>query len=84
MFRIGVPRMRRQMAFGSLLLFGAGLLAGCGQKGPLILPPTKPVARTPAATAPSNAPASSVAAPAAPMMPMPAASVTPPAPSRSG
>jgi predicted small lipoprotein YifL len=49
--------MRRSLL---LLLFVAvaALLAGCGNKGPLVLPPTKPVPPTPAAAA-TVAPASS-------------------------
>jgi predicted small lipoprotein YifL len=43
------------------LLLGLGLLAGCGQKGPLVLP-TKPAAPAPASSAP--APATSAARPA--------------------
>lgn len=48
----------------SLLLFAfvAALLAGCGNKGPLVLPPTKPVQSTPA-PATTVAPASSSALP---------------------
>ncbi|MFA6232175.1 MAG: lipoprotein [Rhodanobacter sp.] len=47
----------------SLLLlpfvFVAALLAGCGNKGPLVLPPTKPVQIKPVESAP--APTSTVA-----------------------
>ncbi|MGH8214502.1 MAG: LPS translocon maturation chaperone LptM [Rhodanobacteraceae bacterium] len=79
--------MRRHVISASLLLLGAGLLAGCGQKGPLFLPPTKPVAPQPAASTPPPAPA--VAAPATSTAPSvlstPApAGVTFPSPARSG
>jgi predicted small lipoprotein YifL len=83
MFLIGVSCMRRHGLSASLLLFGAGLLAGCGQKGPLFLP--KPVAPAPPAS--TAAPASSVPAPAAsvaPASPAPAAGATSLAPARSG
>jgi len=62
MFRIGFPRMRRHVITASLLLLGAGLLAGCGQKGPLFLPPTKPATPPPASSAQQPAPASSAPA----------------------
>lgn len=44
--------MRRHVVSASLLLLGIGLLAGCGQKGPLYLP-TRPAA--PATSAPATA-----------------------------
>ncbi|TAN02888.1 MAG: hypothetical protein EPN36_15380 [Rhodanobacteraceae bacterium] len=53
--------MRHHVVSASLLLLGFGLLAGCGQKGPLYLP-TKPVA--PAAAASTPAPAATAAKPA--------------------
>jgi predicted small lipoprotein YifL len=65
MFRIGILRMRRHLASASLLLLGAGLLAGCGQKGPLFLPPPKPVTPPPASSTPSSLPSPPVAASAA-------------------
>lgn len=40
--------MRRRRLAISLLLLGLGLLAGCGQKGALLLP-TKPATSAPAA-----------------------------------
>lgn len=46
------------------LAFVVALLAGCGNKGPLVLPPTKPVQSTPAPAA-TVAPASSSALPTA-------------------
>ncbi|MGH8113338.1 MAG: LPS translocon maturation chaperone LptM [Rhodanobacteraceae bacterium] len=64
--------MRRHAVSASLLLLGFGLLAGCGQKGPLTLPP-KPGTTAPAARAhkkhhhpakPAN-PATTAPAPAA-------------------
>lgn len=61
--------MRSRLLFGVMLLAGAGLLAGCGQKGPLVLP-TKPAA-TPAAPAP--------AAPAPPAAPASASTAAHPA-----
>lgn len=67
--------MLRQVVAASLLLLGAGLLAGCGQKGALFLPPSKPVAPVPASSTQQPLPASSV--------PAPAASATLPAASRS-
>jgi predicted small lipoprotein YifL len=45
--------MRRSMISAALLLV-FGLLAGCGQKGPLYLP-TKAAAPTPASSAPGTA-----------------------------
>lgn len=42
--------MRRHAISASLLLLGFGLLAGCGQKGPLTLP-TKPGTTAPASAA---------------------------------
>jgi predicted small lipoprotein YifL len=38
----------------------ATMLAGCGQKGPLVLPPTKPVSASSTAKPHTPAPASSV------------------------
>ncbi|HJP98951.1 MAG TPA: lipoprotein [Rhodanobacteraceae bacterium] len=75
--------MRRHLVSASLLLLGAGLLAGCGQKGPLFLPPTKPATPAPATSTPPPAPASSVPAPAASAT-SPAAGATSPASSSSG
>ncbi|HJR13732.1 MAG TPA: lipoprotein [Rhodanobacteraceae bacterium] len=61
---------RRVVISASLLLLGTGLLAGCGQKGPLFLP-TKPATAAsassvpaPAASAATPAPATTSAAPA--------------------
>lgn len=53
-----VARMRRHIVFAGLLL-GFGLLAGCGQKGPLYLPTPNPAVATPTT-------ATSAAKPAAP------------------
>jgi len=53
--------MRRHIVPASLLLLGLGLLAGCGQKGPLFLP-ARPALPASAASAP--APAVSAAKPA--------------------
>jgi predicted small lipoprotein YifL len=47
------------------LALGAGLLAGCGQKGPLTLPRAQPAATTPASAASTPAPAATVAPAAA-------------------
>lgn len=64
----GVPhriaRMRRRVTFALLLLPALALLTGCGQKGPLVLPPrpATPAAATSVPTAP--APAASAALPA--------------------
>lgn len=59
----GIACMRRRIVVSaSLLLLGTGLLAGCGQKGPLFLP-TKPAAPASATTS-SPAPATSAAKPA--------------------
>lgn len=49
--------MRRHILCTSVLLLGASLLAGCGQKGPLVLPPTKPVMTQPAAATSAARPA---------------------------
>ncbi|MGN6788273.1 MAG: LPS translocon maturation chaperone LptM [Rhodanobacteraceae bacterium] len=49
---------RRVLVFASLLLLGIGVLAGCGQKGPLFLP-AKPAA--PASAASAAAPSASAA-----------------------
>ena len=57
--------MRRRVITASLLLLGTGLLAGCGQKGPLFLPPTKPATPQPASSTQQPAPAISAPAPAA-------------------
>ncbi|HEX5489497.1 MAG TPA: lipoprotein [Rhodanobacteraceae bacterium] len=54
--------MRRHPVVATLLLFGAGLLAGCGQKGPLFLP--KPNVETPASAPSTPSPAASAALPA--------------------
>lgn len=56
-----VARMRRHIVFAALLL-GFGLLAGCGQKGPLYLPPPKSVVATPAPAVSDAKPASAVTA----------------------
>jgi predicted small lipoprotein YifL len=40
------------------------LLAGCGQKGPLVLPPTRPAAASSTATPHAPAPAASSTTPA--------------------
>jgi predicted small lipoprotein YifL len=57
----------RTVSMSLLLLLGIGLLAGCGQKGPLFLQPTKPVMPAPASanTVATPAAAASIAAPAA-------------------
>jgi predicted small lipoprotein YifL len=54
--------MPRRFVAASLLL-GAGLLAGCGQKGPLFLPPARSVTPPPASSAQPTAPATSASAP---------------------
>ncbi|HET9817586.1 MAG TPA: lipoprotein [Rhodanobacteraceae bacterium] len=54
--------MRRHLVAATLLLLGAGLLAGCGQKGPLFLP--KPNVAAPASAPSTPAPAASAANPA--------------------
>jgi len=54
--------MRRSLLLLPLVLVAA-LLAGCGNKGPLVMPPTRPVQSAPVPLAP--APASSSTAPAA-------------------
>lgn len=47
--------MRRSILCTALLL-AAGLLAGCGNKGPLVMPPTQPGnTAAPAASAPAPA-----------------------------
>lgn len=58
--------MRRYIIFAVLAL-GFGLLAGCGQKGPLYLPPPKATVATPstAASVAKPAPATTAAVPAA-------------------
>ncbi|MBS0383229.1 MAG: lipoprotein [Proteobacteria bacterium] len=49
----------------SSLLLGVGLLAGCGQKGPLVLPPPKPVVTPPSASTNATAkPATAASSPA--------------------
>ncbi len=53
--------MRRSILL-LMLCVAASMLAGCGNKGPLFMPPPKP---TPAATTPAPAPASTAAKPAA-------------------
>ncbi|HET7561995.1 MAG TPA: lipoprotein [Rhodanobacteraceae bacterium] len=64
--------MRRHAISGLMLLLGLALLAGCGQKGPLSLPGTRPDVASPAAPAAAPSP-----------QPAPAASVPPPAASGS-
>lgn len=61
----GIACMRRRIVVSaSLLLLGTGLLAGCGQKGPLFLP-IKPAAPASAMTSsPAPTPATSTAKPA--------------------
>lgn len=58
--------MRRHIVSALLLAMGLALLAGCGQKGPLVLPPPKPAVATPAPAPPAvhPAPALTAAAPA--------------------
>ncbi|OOG62499.1 sugar transporter [Rhodanobacter sp. B04] len=51
--------MRRSLLLPPLCLVVA-LLAGCGQKGPLVLPPTKPASASSTAKPRAPAPASSV------------------------
>lgn len=50
-----------------MLLLAVGALAGCGQKGPLFLPPPRPAATAPAPAkaTPKPAPALSAGTPAA-------------------
>lgn len=55
--------MRRSLLLLPFVVVAA-LLAGCGNKGPLVLPPTKPVQNGPAPAA-TIAPASSIAQPPA-------------------
>lgn len=55
--------MRRSILL-LMLCVAASMLAGCGNKGPLFMPPPKPTP-TPAATTPAPAPASTAAKPAA-------------------
>ncbi|HEX7111179.1 MAG TPA: lipoprotein [Mizugakiibacter sp.] len=62
--------MRRALIVLPLL---AAALAGCGNKGPLVLP-TKPTAPAPAASAAPASPGSAVPAPAASVAPAPASS----------
>ncbi|MGH8114838.1 MAG: LPS translocon maturation chaperone LptM [Rhodanobacteraceae bacterium] len=57
--------MHRYIVSTVLVLLGVTLLAGCGQKGPLTLPPAKPTIVAPATTAPPTTPkAPAVPAPA--------------------
>lgn len=65
--------MRRPLLFSPLLL-AAVLLAGCGQKGPLVMPPARPDVPAPAV------PPAGQAAPTA--IPTPASSVGTPTPVR--
>ena len=53
--------MRRYIGLAVLML-GFGLLAGCGQKGPLFLPPPKPAVVAPVAAPTAAKPASAVTA----------------------
>ncbi|WIG57070.1 MAG: hypothetical protein OJF61_002858 [Rhodanobacteraceae bacterium] len=55
--------MRRHL-FTAVLLLAFGMLAGCGQKGPLVLPPPNPAVATPSSAASTPKPAAT-AAPAA-------------------
>lgn len=48
----------RRLLFALLLALGATALAGCGNKGPLTLPPARPAASAPAPL-PTPAPAAS-------------------------
>lgn len=56
-----------------LLLLAAAALAGCGNKGPLVLP-TRPAAPAPAASAAPAPPGSAAPAPAASVAPATASS----------
>lgn len=58
-----VARMRRYTLPAALLLT-FGLLAGCGQKGPLYLPQPQPAVATPAPAASAAKPTSVAPAPA--------------------
>jgi predicted small lipoprotein YifL len=53
--------MRRSLLLLSFSLVVA-TLAGCGNKGPLTFPPTKPAATTPAPAAPATAASSAMPA----------------------
>ncbi|OOG57969.1 lipoprotein [Rhodanobacter sp. C03] len=55
--------MRRSLLLLSLCLVVA-MLTGCGQKGPLVLPPTKPATASSTAKPHTPAPAASSATPA--------------------
>lgn len=55
--RIRIAHMRRRFVLASLSLLATAALAGCGQKGPLTLPPTKPAVKAPASAASAAAPA---------------------------
>jgi predicted small lipoprotein YifL len=55
----------RRYTLPAALLLTFGLLAGCGQKGPLYLPPAQPAVATPAPAASAAKPASVAPAPAA-------------------
>lgn len=59
--RPGFARMRRLILIALLSVPLAAALVGCGQKGPLVLPPVKPDVQHPA---PNAAPATTAAAPA--------------------
>lgn len=67
--RTRIAHMRRRFVLASLSLLAAAALAGCGQKGPLTLPPTKPAVKAPASAASTVTPA-----PAVPEVPPPATS----------
>ncbi|MGH8192142.1 MAG: LPS translocon maturation chaperone LptM [Rhodanobacteraceae bacterium] len=57
--------MRRHVVPASLLLMGISVLTGCGQKGPLVLPPPRPVVPAPATSVHQQpAPAAALPAPA--------------------
>jgi predicted small lipoprotein YifL len=56
--------MRHRRFAALLLLLGFGLLAGCGQKGPLVMPPPKPVVTPPSASASTVKPAVAATVPA--------------------
>ena len=53
--------MRRYIIVAVLML-GSSLLSGCGQKGPLYLPPAKPAVAVPAAAATVAKPATAASA----------------------
>jgi predicted small lipoprotein YifL len=50
-----------RLVLATTLVLGAGLLAGCGQKGPLTLTRAQPAAAAPANAASTPAPAATVA-----------------------